>query len=60
VTWSEEKSQGLGVEMVFSMNPLKSGWIQEKSSRDGEGILRHPSLVWFCYLRIGLGEITIV
>jgi len=53
------KSQGMGVEMVFSRNPSIGGWRQENSSRDGEGILRHPILVWFCDLRTGLGEITI-
>jgi hypothetical protein len=53
------KSQGLGVEMVFSGKPSTGGWRQENSSRDGEGILRHPSLVWFCDLGTGLGEITV-
>ena len=53
------KSQVLGVEMVFSVKPLISGWREENSSRYGEGTLRHPSLVWFCDLKTCLGEITI-
>ena len=45
--------------MVFFWKPSIGGWRQEKSSRDGEGILRHPSLIWFFDLGNGLGEITI-
>jgi len=53
------KSKRLGLEMFFSRKPSTCGCRQENSSRDCEGILRHPSLVWFCDLRIGLGEITV-
>ena len=54
------KSQRLGVEMVFSRKTSTIGRRQENSSRDGEGILRHPSSVSFCDLKSELGEITIV
>lgn len=54
-----EKSQGLGVEMIFFGKPSIGGWRQENSSRDSEGILRHPNLVWFYGLRISLGEIML-
>jgi len=54
-----EKFQGLGVEMVFSGKSSTGGWRQENSSRNGEGIMRHPSSVWFCDLRTSLSEIII-
>ena len=50
----------LGVEIVFSRKPSIGGWRQENSSRDGEGILRHPNLVWFYDLETRLGEIRVV
>ena len=53
------KSQGLRVEMVFSRKPSTCGWRQENYSRDGEGIMRYPSLIWFCDLGTRLGEIMI-
>ena len=55
-----KKSQDFVVEMVFSRNPSQGRWRQENSSRNGEGILRHPSLVWFCDLLTGFGEIAVV
>jgi len=53
------KTEGLGVDMVFSGKPSRGGWRQENSSRDGEGILRHIKSVWFCDLRARLGDITV-
>lgn len=53
------KSKGLGLEMVFFGKPSTSGWRQENNSKDGERILRHPSLVWFCDLGTSLGEIML-
>jgi len=53
------KPQGLVVEMIFSGNPSTGGWRQKNSSRDGEGIMRHPSSVWFCDLRTVLGEVMV-
>jgi len=53
------KPQGLGVDMVFSGKPSTGAWRQENSSRDGEGILRRPSSIWFSDLRVGLGEMML-
>lgn len=53
------KSKGLGLEMVFSGKTSTNGWRQENCSKDGEIILRHPSLVWFCDLGTLLGEIMV-
>lgn len=48
------------METVFSEKPSMGEWRQENSSRDGEGILKHPNLVCFCDLEADLGEITVV
>lgn len=50
------KSQGLGVEMVFSRKLSTGGWRRENSSRDGEGIMRHPSSIWFFDIRTSFSE----
>ena len=54
------KSQGLGVEMVFSEKTLTGGWRKENSSEYGKEILRHPSLCFFGDFLTGLGEIIVV
>ncbi len=54
------KSQGFGVDMVFSGKPSIGRWRQENSSGDDEGILRHPISVWFFDLKNDLGEIMVV
>lgn len=52
-------SQGLVVDMVFYGKPSTGVWIQEMSLRDGEGIMRHPSSVWFCDHGTNLDKITV-
>lgn len=54
------KSQGLGVEMVFSWKPLIGGWRWENSFGYGEEILRHQSLCWFGDFETSFGEIPVV
>ena len=56
VSWNP---QGIRMEMVFFEKPSIGGWRQENSSRDGEGILRNPSSVWFFDLGTSLGVITV-
>jgi len=53
------KSQGLGVEIILCGKPSIGGWREKNSSRDVEGIMRHPSLVLFFHLSTGLGKITV-
>ncbi len=53
------KSQGLGVEMVFSKELSTGGWRQENSSRYGERILRHTIFFWLCDLLTGFGKIVL-
>lgn len=55
----QKNPKGWGVEIFFSWKPSTSGWRHENSSRDGQGIPRHPSLVWFCDLETILSEITV-
>ena len=54
------KSQGLEMEMVFSRDLSIGGGRWENYSRDGEEILRHPSLVCFCDLGTDLGDIMVL
>ena len=57
---SQENSQGLEVDMVFSGNISTCGWRHENYSRYGEEILRHLSLFWLYDLLTGLDEIAVV
>ena len=58
VRWSQENPKGWCGD-GFIRETL-NWWVEiGNSSRDGEGILRHPSSVWFCDLMTVLGELTI-